>query len=333
MSIVLVDLQTNSKAELTTSLMKAGYAHLSILDQMSSIQSVLNHCDLNLQSGKHTEGLPERCDLLLVDISQDATTVDLCRQFKNTKTFQDIPIIVFAAEGAPDTVQMAFAYGAHDFVVKPWRESELLARIRSALRLKHEIDSRKARERELTEAAKQLSDLTNLLRGMAMIDALTGIANRRGFDRSLEQEFRRAGRNQHPISLLMCDIDHFKKFNDHYGHLAGDETLKKVSHIIRDELMRPGDLACRFGGEEFAVILPETDIEGAKLVADKICSAIINANIPHAKSTTAPVVTLSIGYSCFKPNSKSKDTKILIAQADEHLYKAKSMGRNQNYGG
>jgi len=163
---------------------------------------------------------------------------------------------------------------------------------------------------------------------MSLIDGLTGIANRRDFDRTVDLEWKRCRRDKLDLSLIMLDIDYFKKFNDMYGHLAGDECLKSVVEVIKLNIKRPADKAARFGGEEFILILPETDKSGAFSIAESIRKDVISLNIPHRNSPVAEMVTISAGISSVVPDTDVM-IKDLIEDADKALYRAKSNGRNR----
>lgn len=165
------------------------------------------------------------------------------------------------------------------------------------------------------------------LQELASRDGLTGLANRRCFDETLDVEWRRAIRSSQSISLLMIDVDHFKKYNDTYGHLRGDECLKLLATLMRDVIHRASDLVARFGGEEFVVILPGTTPEGAKIVAEKIRQAIENLKLPHESSDTK-FVSVSIGCASTVA-AQSGDSALLLAAADAALYRSKHSGRNR----
>jgi len=162
----------------------------------------------------------------------------------------------------------------------------------------------------------------------ATIDGLTQIANRRAFDQRLEKEWQRLARENLPMSLLLCDVDFFKRYNDRYGHPAGDDCLRAVAKAIESCIRRPADLAARYGGEEFAVILPNTEQNGAIFVANKISKAIAALEIVHDVSYVKDRVSLSIGISTTQPKRKSESRK-LIEFADRALYLAKSEGRDR----
>jgi diguanylate cyclase (GGDEF)-like protein/PAS domain S-box-containing protein len=193
--------------------------------------------------------------------------------------------------------------------------SEAIIGIIGALR---DISARKAIEEELAEANSRL-------RALADQDSLTGLANRRSFDEALTKEHLRSRRNKSQLALIMLDVDKFKRYNDTYGHLAGDDCLRRVGAAIGDAVRRPGDLAARYGGEEFALLLPETDETGAALIAERIREAIIGFEIPH-EANALNIVTISAGIASFVCTKTSAED--LIQAADQALYHAKHLGRN-----
>jgi diguanylate cyclase (GGDEF)-like protein len=188
-------------------------------------------------------------------------------------------------------------------------------------RLQAELDERLRTEADLKTANQKLQR-------MAVIDGLTEVANRRLFDLQLASEWRRMLRTGQPLALLLCDVDHFKAYNDNYGHLAGDDCLRMVARTIAASVRRGGDLVARYGGEEFAVILTTTDSDGGQKVAEQLRQAVENLNIPHDHSPVAPRVTVSLGVASMVP-TRSTQAKQLVELADAALYDAKSRGRNQ----
>jgi diguanylate cyclase (GGDEF)-like protein/PAS domain S-box-containing protein len=177
------------------------------------------------------------------------------------------------------------------------------------------------------ELYQQLQHANRELQYLATHDKLTGLANRRHFDDYLQKEWLRLSRERSPIALLLCDIDHFKLYNDTYGHIAGDDCLAQVADAICRSISRPADMVARYGGEEFAIVLPNTDCEGAVQVAQKVQQHIHAVQIPHASSLTQPWITLSIGIVTIIPNPTTTP-QALIDRADDALYSAKSAGRN-----
>jgi len=162
----------------------------------------------------------------------------------------------------------------------------------------------------------------------AHLDGLTDLANRMYFNETLNQEWRRYNRLKQPLSLILLDVDHFKLFNDHYGHVAGDECLKKIATVLKSYGNRPSDLPARYGGEEFALILGNNDLNESTLIANALLSAIRDLAIPHALSSTCSVVTASIGAAIMYP-SRNKDETVLIEAAEKSPYCAKENGRNR----
>jgi len=174
---------------------------------------------------------------------------------------------------------------------------------------------------------RRLDSAYETMRQQSIMDALTGIPNRRYFTERIFQELQRSRRDQIPLSLVICDVDHFKLFNDNYGHHAGDVCLKKIAQTIEESLKRPSDLCARYGGEEFVIVLPNTPIEGALFVAEKIRSNIENLKIEHKASPVHTYVTLSLGAATYYSGDISY--KALIEDTDEALYRAKANGRNR----
>ncbi|MDP1909871.1 MAG: diguanylate cyclase, partial [Hyphomicrobium sp.] len=182
-----------------------------------------------------------------------------------------------------------------------------------------DVSRRKSAEDLLEEANRNLFML-------ASTDGLTGLANRRSFDKALVRELARCARDGLPIALLLIDVDHFKSYNDSYGHQEGDECLKRLSHLLRGMARRPGDVAARYGGEEFAVILPNTSADGGQQFAENLRTSVEALNIPHCRSSYG-IVTVSIGMACEIPIG-GVDSAIL-QHADAALYAAKAKGRNR----
>jgi diguanylate cyclase (GGDEF)-like protein/PAS domain S-box-containing protein len=191
-----------------------------------------------------------------------------------------------------------------------------------------DISERKQAEEILRQTLAQLEGANRELQRISQQDGLTGIANRRYFDESLALEWQRGLRSGQMLSLIIADVDHFKDYNDHYGHQAGDECLKKIAAALNGQLSRPADLVARYGGEEFVVLLPDTSPNGARHMAERMRAAVESLAIPHEKSEVAPHVTLSLGTATIKP-VPGTPPESLIAAADKALYQAKSLGRNR----
>lgn len=197
-------------------------------------------------------------------------------------------------------------------------------------RLLVDMHRRSRAERQLLSAREELLDANARLEILASQDALTGLANRRSFDQALEVEIRRAQRQGSDLTLMLLDIDHFKRYNDHYGHLAGDECLRSVADLLQRCMRRPGDLAARYGGEELAVILPNTSSEGAEAIALAFMANLQRSALPHENSPFQRI-TVSIGLTSLSPGHQDSATSALslIDAADQALYRAKANGRNR----
>jgi len=191
-----------------------------------------------------------------------------------------------------------------------------------------DITERKKADLLIQELIQRLEAEKDKAQQNAMTDGLTGIPNRRYFDETLHKELFRLKRTGSPLALMMIDIDHFKKFNDRYGHVAGDECLKRVAETIRVNIGRSPDFVARYGGEEFVVVMPDTDVRGAEIVAERVRQSIEKLTIPHETSETSPHVTISLGVtSVYSETIDSPDD--IVRLADDALYKAKNEGRNR----
>ncbi|HEY8602164.1 MAG TPA: diguanylate cyclase, partial [Thermomicrobiales bacterium] len=272
---------------------------------------------------------PAAIDLILMDLMlPDTDGIAAIRALAMRERLGTIPVIMVTAMQDNETLRGAFEVGATDYITKPINEVELLARVGAALRLKHEIDRRAARERELIEVTRQLEAANERLQQISLTDGLTGLANRRHFDQVLRREWNRALRNRSPLALILADVDHFKRFNDTYGHQEGDGCLTAVAEALGECANRSSDLAARYGGEEFALILPGTDIEGARAVGERLLTNVTARAIPHRASSVGPIVSISAGVASVIPDEKLS-TSALIAAADQALYQAKEAGRGR----
>ncbi len=247
-------------------------------------------------------------DLILLDIMMEGMDgYEVCRKLKNSRKTKNIPIIFITTMSDEEDETRGLEAGAVDYITKPFSMAIVKARVRTHLELKRHRD---------------------MLENLSSLDGLTGIPNRRRFDEYLEQEWKRAVRDASFLSLIMIDIDYFKKFNDNYGHCAGDDCLRKVAKTLAESVNRPSDLVARYGGEEFAAVLPKTDKEGAVFVADTMLKKIESLGIPHSHSEVQTFLTVSIGTATILP-SPDADMSVLVNSSDRALYEAKRSGRNR----
>lgn len=247
-------------------------------------------------------------DLILLDVMMpDMDGHEVCKRLKSCPNTRDIPVLFVTAQNQVEDEELGLTLGAMDYIHKPISPPILKARVRNHIALKLQTDA---------------------LKRLTLVDGLTKVSNRRHFDDTLENEMQRALRTQHPLSLLMIDVDYFKPFNDHYGHGLGDQCLIQIAQAMQTEVSRPMDLLARYGGEEFVALLPGTNRDGAWSVAESLRQAVAALQIPHACSPIAPHVTISVGVACHA-QSDSKSPGDLLRQADQALYLAKQSGRNQ----
>ncbi len=251
----------------------------------------------------------ESVDLILLDVLMPGMSgFEVCHRLKSSARTQDIPILFVTSLDHPDDETKALEMGAIDFVSKPINHAVLRARVRNHVELKRSRDA---------------------LKTLSLVDGLTGVANRRRFDEALQAEWRRATRVNHTLALVLADVDNFKAYNDSQGHVAGDEVLRSVARCLAMAAARPTDITARFGGEEFAIILPDTDLEGAHSVAERARHLVASLAIPHLKSDLG-IVTISLGVAALKPLPQDRSDR-LVLNADQALYKAKTLGRNQSF--
>ncbi|MCI4624907.1 MAG: response regulator, partial [Candidatus Magnetoovum sp. WYHC-5] len=244
-------------------------------------------------------------DIILLDVMMpEIDGYELCRKIKADNLLKNIPVILITSSIESESETKGLEAGAVDYVTKPFNPTVVHLRIKNHLELKRQRD---------------------MLTRLSTLDGLTGIANRRTFDEYFEREWRRAVRLQKPLSIIMIDIDFFKQYNDTYGHVAGDECLKKVANAIASTLKRPLDLAARYGGEEFVCLLPETDKDGAVFISENLHLNVNSMNIPHDKSSVSKHVTISIGAA----TAKISNQQTIMEAADKMLYESKHTGRNK----
>ena len=295
---------------------------LMVDDQAVNIQVLYqafatDHQVIMATSGQQALALcaAQQPDLVLLDVVMPGMDGhEVCRRLKADPATRDIPVIFVTAQNDEAAETLGLELGAVDFISKPINSKIVRARVRTHLTLKAQTD---------------------LLRQWVYIDGLTAVYNRRHFDERLAAEWGRAARSGAALSVLLLDVDFFKRYNDRYGHQAGDDCLRRLAACLKASLRRPADLVARYGGEEFVCLLPDTDLPGAMVVAQQLGAAVQALKIEHADSAVAPVVTVSLGV-CSKPGGAPGHTvgsaDALLHEADAQLYIAKSGGRNRAIG-
>lgn len=254
------------------------------------------------------KALRDKPDLILLDIIMPGMNgFEVLSVLKESELTRSIPVIVITGLDSVEDEEKGFQLGAVDYITKPFHKSLVKARVKTHLRIVEQM---------------------HIIEQLGLIDALTNIPNRRNFDSRLTAEWGSSIRENTPLSLLMIDVDHFKKFNDKYGHQKGDVVLKMVAHIINTSIRRSSDFAARWGGEEFVVLLPRTDLDGALDLAETIRMGIEQAAIPGTETEAELSVQVSIGVTSVMPFIESSMIDF-VEQADKALYAAKAAGRNR----
>lgn len=246
-------------------------------------------------------------DLILLDVVMPGLDgFEVCQRLQADELTRDIPVIFLTANADPDSEAHGLDVGAVDFIGKPFNTKVVRARVKTHLTLKRQGD---------------------LLRRWVFIDGLTGIANRRHFDERLAIEWARSQRSGAPLSALLIDVDHFKRFNDTHGHQSGDDCLRRVAAALASGLQRPTDLVARYGGEEFVCLLTDTDEYGAQHLAEQLRQRVHQETQPTVTGAAWPAVTVSIGVGCARLDLM-QGADDLLREADHNLYRAKKAGRN-----
>jgi diguanylate cyclase (GGDEF)-like protein len=320
MGILIVDDSEDMRTSLRSVLEAEGFEEVVTARSADDAYRVLGFGD--------RAGAAGPIDVILMDITMPRTDgVAAVKRIREEVGFGDLPIIMVTGRTEEYALEAAFRAGATDYVTKPIKIVELLARLRAALTLKRELDCRRLREQELLAATQQLQEANQTLQRLSNVDALTGVANRRYFNGQLAHEWARAVRDRTPLSIVMIDIDAFKAYNDHYGHPKGDECLRQVARALASAVKRPGDLLARYGGEEFVVLLPKTSLHGAVALAEEARQRVERLGLAHAHSPVLDRVTISLGVASIVPD-RHEALEDLIVHADQALYQAKKQGRN-----
>ena len=247
-------------------------------------------------------------DLILLDIMMpEMDGLQVCRELQDDLATRNIPLIFITAKDEVEDETEGLEAGAVDYITKPFSPAIVKARVRTHLKLKAQAD---------------------LLANLSMLDGLTGLPNRRQFDQRLDSEWRRLTRIAGAFTIVMMDVDHFKLYNDHYGHLSGDECLRQVAAALASVVHRSADIVARYGGEEFVALLPTTDAAHGLEIAEQFRHRVEALGLTHQHSSAADCVTISIGVATCTPGEHS-DPQALLQCADGMLYRAKEEGRNR----
>ncbi len=275
----------------------------------------VGHRVLSADSGESALELfdKERIDLVLMDIELPGIDgFETTRRMRARLSDTWLPIVFFSSNTSDQHFVEGIKAGGDAYLTKPVNGAVLQSMVKAMGRI--------------ALVQEQLQQANNELLRLAHIDALTELSNRRGFTMAYSREWGRASRENEPLSVALIDVDFFKAYNDLYGHLAGDDCLRCVAKALLQGLLRPVDIIARYGGEEFVVLLPNTALDGAKLVAERLREAVASQWLKHERSVTADHVTISIGVAAKEAGQRPE---ALLEKADKHLYQAKESGRNR----
>ena len=260
-------------------------------------------------------------DLIMMDVEMpDMDGLEATKEIRKILKDDWVPIVIITSKIDDNAYTEGILAGADAYVLKPIKPLHLQLQIMAMQRIYDTREKLKFTQQQLLEANQKLLKIS-------LIDELTGLANRRSFDQHLEKQFGLAKREKNPLSVIICDVDFFKNYNDSYGHVQGDDCLRRIAEVIGSVPARPTDMACRYGGEEFTLVLPNTNLQGGLFIAEKTRQAILDANILHKDSKIATQVTLSLGLATYTGQYQSGEE--ITKAADSALYRAKDKGRNR----
>lgn len=317
MSILLVDDSPPVLRLLQSILERAGYQDLVCAD---CGVAALRYLGIEPASTS-----PPAVDCILLDIVMPGIDgIEVCRRIKASSAHADTPVIMVTIRDEAETLRDAFTAGAHDYITKPVRELEIVARLKSAICLKKEIEGRKAREVELIRLTEQLAEANGLLAELTITDDLTKVGNRRFFTGCLDNEWRRSFRESAPLSVIFIAIDRFQEFIDRLGREKGDECLKMIAQVLQISLRRTTDYLARYSDHQFAIVLPKTPLLGAQTVAGHIRQSIIDLQVRHSPG----FITISQGVASVIPSGEMAIQNLLF-MAEEAVARAQKAGGNQ----
>lgn len=267
-------------------------------------------------------------DLILLDAKMPTMDGFTCCEELQKKLGTDCPpIMIVTVLNDEESVELAFEKGATEYISKPINWAVFRQRIYRLLKTSWAFQELQRRHQKAEELSQELERANQQLKILATVDGLTQVANRRRFDERLQEEWYRARREKLPLSLIICDIDYFKRYNDYYGHQNGDACLKQVASILQENCQRTEDFVARYGGEEFVIVLAGVTLEQANCLAQRMNNQLQEAAIPHEMNPNCPYVTLSMGIASMVPQPNTTEAD-LVAQGDRALYEAKKQGRD-----
>ena len=319
-TILIVDDEPKNRRLLEALLRPEGYSTISAANGEEALAAIAQRAP----------------DLILLDVMMPGMDGhQVASTLKASHATASIPIIMLTAQNDHAARLAGLNAGAEEFLTKPVDRAELWLRVRNMLRLKALNDFFQTHSSILeqqvqtrTAEVQRLATANQSLEYLSLHDGLTDLANRRSFDRYLADQTAIARRHQRPLALILYDVDSFKAYNDHYGHQAGDECLKQIAGALRFCCRRPADMAARHGGEEFAMILPDTELNSAAQIGEAGLNAVMRLKIPHLHSPAAVYASISGGVAVLVRNG-DMTVQQLTAAADGALYQAKHLGRNQ----
>jgi diguanylate cyclase (GGDEF)-like protein len=301
----------------------------SILAYLEKLATTLGLEPIPANSGSTALSLyrEHKPDFILLDVEMPGMSgLDVAREIRDGESKSGsaewTPIIFLTGLASDQQLASGIEAGGDDYLVKPVNPVVLSSKIQAMRRIQ-------GLRQNLLTVTNQLEAANRKLQGLAATDGLTGLSNRRHLDEHLETEWRRAAREGQELSFMMVDVDFFKKYNDAYGHLQGDECLRRVASSLKESVRRPGDIVARYGGEEFAILLPNTPASGGGHVALLAQKRVAAMQIEHKASEASQYVTVSIGVATLTPKTLGESLETLTEQADQALYQAKRLGRNR----
>lgn len=305
MKILLVDDTKTERLIMTSYLTKLG--HEVVLGENGNQAVKLYHA--------------EQPDLVIMDVIMPEMDGYEAARAIRANNMDWVPIIFLSGRVGPEDIAEGINAGADDYLAKPVDHTVLEAKMKAMQRIA-------AMRHQLLDVSRELKKANAELKQLVNVDGLTGLSNRRHMDKTLSMEMARCMRYHQPLTIILTDVDHFKAYNDNYGHLEGDDCLKKVAAALQGVCKRTTDVVARYGGEEFALILTDTSPQGAEIMGEAVRKAVEDLQIPHAHSPVSNVCTVSVGvYTCIPQQSEVIDT--LLEKADSFLYRAKESGRNR----